>query len=154
MVGITQKSYVTLFPLWSLKKTEVGYINLKQQEHMKSLKIEVDIVSDTDILIMLLLMMITILMIIPLLVLLLLLLTTNESNNCHNYSNNNVIIIKIIIITIKMKRACALKWKKDNESRYNTLFMVSGSIKKLFSVDYVNIYLFSIFLSIDFEIDK
>ena len=109
MVGITQKSYVTLFPLWSLKKTEVGYIDLEQQEHMKSLKIEVDIVSDTDILIMLLLMMITILMIIPLLVLLLLLLTTNESNNCHNYSNNNVIIIKIIIITIKMKRACALK---------------------------------------------
>ena len=67
---------------------------------MKSSKIEVDIVSDTGILIMLLLVMIT-KMIILLLVLLLLLLTTNESNNCNNYNNNNVIIIKMIM-TIKM----------------------------------------------------
>ena len=47
---------------------------------MKSSKIEVDIVSDTGILIMLLLVMITKMMIMFLLVLLLLLLTTNESN--------------------------------------------------------------------------
>ena len=31
---------------------------------------------------------------------------------------------------------------KINESRYIALFVVSGSIKKLFSIDYVNIYLF------------
>ena len=34
---------------------------------------------------------------------------------------------------------------KINESPYIALFVVSGSIKKLFSIDYVNIYLFSIF---------
>ena len=38
MVGITQKSCVTLFPLWSLKKTKVGYIDLKQQETYEKLK--------------------------------------------------------------------------------------------------------------------
>ena len=54
---------------------------------MKSSKIEVDIVSDTDILIMLLLLMITKMM-----------LTTNESNNYNNYNNNNVLIMKIIIV--------------------------------------------------------
>ena len=32
MAGITQKSCVTLFPLWSLKKAVVGYIDIKQQE--------------------------------------------------------------------------------------------------------------------------
>ena len=68
---------------------------------MNSSKIEVDIVSDTGIVIMLVLLMITKMMIILLLVLLLLLLTTNESNNCNNYNNNNVLIIKIK--TIKMK---------------------------------------------------
>ena len=88
----------------------VGYIDLQQQKRIKSSKIEVDIVRDTDIS-MLLLLMIAI-MIILLLVLLLLLLTTNESNNC-NYNNNNVIIIKIII-TIKMKSA--FKWKKIKSS--------------------------------------
>ena len=39
---------------------------------------------------------------------------------------------------------------KINESRYIVLFVVSGSIKKLISIDYVNIYLFSIFFSIKF----
>ena len=39
---------------------------------------------------------------------------------------------------------------KINESRYFALFVVSGSIKKIFSIDYVNNYLFSIFFSIDF----
>ena len=34
---------------------------------------------------------------------------------------------------------------KINESRYIAVFVVSESIKKLFSIDYVNIYLFSIF---------
>ena len=99
MAGIRQKSFETLFPLWYLKKN--------WWKHMKSSKIEVDIVSDTGILIMLLLVMIT-KMIILLLVLLLLLLTTNESNDCNNYNNNNALIVKIII-TIKMKSACALK---------------------------------------------
>ena len=54
MAGITQNSFETLFPLWSLKKTVVGYIDLEQKETYKKLKIEVsDIVSDTGILIML-----------------------------------------------------------------------------------------------------
>ena len=93
MAGITQKTCVTLFPLWSPKKSEWWGILIKNnRKHMKSSKIEVDIVSDADILIMLLLLMITI-MIILLLVLLLLLLTTNESNNC----NNNIITIIITI---------------------------------------------------------
>ena len=35
-----------------------------------------------------------------------------------------------------------------------TLFTVSGSIKNLFSIDYVNIYLFSVCLPKDFEINK
>ena len=39
---------------------------------------------------------------------------------------------------------------KINEARYITLFLVSGSIKKLFTINYVNVYLFSIFVSIDF----
>ena len=39
---------------------------------------------------------------------------------------------------------------KINESRYFALFVVSWSIKKIFSIDYVNNYLFSIFFSIDF----
>ena len=34
---------------------------------------------------------------------------------------------------------------KVKESRYIALFVVSGSVKKLFAVDYVNICLFSIF---------
>ena len=102
MAGITQKSFETLFPLWSLKKTVVGYIDLEQKETYKKLKIEVDIVSDTGILIMLLLV---IKMIILLAVLLLLLLTTNESSNCNNYNNNDVLIIKVIII--KTKSGCA-----------------------------------------------
>ena len=61
MAGITQKSFETLFPLWSLKKTVVGYIDLEQKETYKKLKIEVDIVSDDTggILITLLLVMIT-----------------------------------------------------------------------------------------------
>ena len=39
MAGITQKSWITLFPLWSLKKTVVGYIDIKQQETHEKLKI-------------------------------------------------------------------------------------------------------------------
>ena len=59
MAGITQKIFETLFPLWSLKETVVGYIDLEQKETYKNLKIEVDIVSDNGILIMLFLVMIT-----------------------------------------------------------------------------------------------
>ena len=35
---------------------------------------------------------------------------------------------------------------RNNESRYVEFFVVSGSIKRLFSIDYVNVFLFSIFL--------
>ena len=38
MAGITQKSFETLFQLWSLKKTVVGYIGLEQQEIYEKLK--------------------------------------------------------------------------------------------------------------------
>ena len=34
---------------------------------------------------------------------------------------------------------------KINESRYIVLFVISGSVKKLFPIDYVNIYMFLIF---------
>ena len=37
------------------------------------------------------------------------------------------------------------------DSRYIPLLADSGSIKKLFSIDYANIYLFSTFFSIDFD---
>ena len=43
---------------------------------------------------------------------------------------------------------------KINNLWYITYIMASGTIKKLFSVDCINIYLCSIFLSIDFEISK
>ena len=43
---------------------------------------------------------------------------------------------------------------KVNESRYISLFVFSGSIKKLFSIDCVNIYLFSIFFSTSFTRGK
>ena len=39
---------------------------------------------------------------------------------------------------------------KLKESRYIALFMFSGSIKKFYFIDYVNIYLLSYFFSIDF----
>ena len=97
---------------------------------MKSSKIELDIVSDTGVLIMLLLVMIT-KMIVLLLVLLLLLLTINESNNCNNYNNSDVLIIKIIIITIKMKSCCALKWKKIKSSYIFIIRLISYSVKKM-----------------------
>ena len=106
----------------------VGYIDLEQKETYKKLKIEVDIVSDTGILIMLLLVMIT-KMIILLLVLLLLLLTTNESNNCNNYNNNNVLIIKIK--TIKMKSGCVLKWKKMKKVAIYIICLISYLVKKI-----------------------
>ena len=74
MAGITQKSCATLFPLWSLKKQWWGYINRKQQETFEKLKIEVDKVSDTDIILLLLLLIILTMLIILLLIRLLLLL--------------------------------------------------------------------------------
>ena len=98
MAGITQKRFETLFPLWSLKKTVVGYIDLEQKETYKKLKIQVDIKSDTGILIMLLPVMIT--------KIILLCHYTNESTNCNSYNNNDVLTIKIII-TQKTKNGCA-----------------------------------------------
>ena len=39
MAGITQKSCVALFPLWSLKKTFLGgRTNVNQQKQMKNLE--------------------------------------------------------------------------------------------------------------------
>ena len=48
--------------------------------------------------------------------------------------------------------SCKNKFKV-NESWYIALFVVNRSIKKLYSIDYANIYLFQIFSSIDFSID-
>ena len=109
------------------KKPWWGILISNYRKHMKSSKIEVDIVSDTDIWIMLLLLMITKMMIMLLLVLLLLLLTTNERNNCNNY---NILIIEIII-TIKMKSGCASKWKKIKSSYIYIIRLISYSVKKM-----------------------
>ena len=38
MTGITEKSFETLFPLCSLKKIVVGYIDLEQKETYEKLK--------------------------------------------------------------------------------------------------------------------
>ena len=38
MAEITQKSCVTSFPLWSVKKIVVGYTDAKQQETYEKLK--------------------------------------------------------------------------------------------------------------------
>ena len=92
MAGITQKSWVALFPSWSLKKRWWGILIQNNRKYMKSSKIEVDIVSNTDILLMLLLIII-IMRIILLLVLLLLLLPLI------------IVIITIIIIEILQLRA-------------------------------------------------
>ena len=43
-----------------------------------------------------------------------------------------------------------MQLSKVNESRYISLFVVSGSIQELSSVVYVNVYLFSKTFSIDF----
>ena len=111
MAEITQKSCVTSFPLWSVKKIVVGYTDAKQQETYEKLKNRVWY-SNTNISLMLL----------PLLILMIddddtaastvaATATTNKSinnsSNC-NKNNNNVIITKIII-TIKMKNGYALK---------------------------------------------
>ena len=110
-------------PWWSI-------LISNNRKHMKSSKIEVDIVNDTDIWIMLLLLMIIKMMIMLLLVLLLLLLTTNERNNCNNYNYNNILIIEIII-TIKMKSGCASKWKKIKSSYIYIIRLISYSVKKM-----------------------
>ena len=54
--------------------------------------------------------------------------------------------LRLYTIFIKI---CSLE---INKSLYTALFVVSGSIKKLFSIDYVSICLFSIFFSF-FSID-
>ena len=95
---------------------------------MKSSKIEVDIVSDTDILQMLLLLMIVIMIIILLLVLLLLAAITNESDN--NFDNYNNVIIMKIIITIEMKSGSALKQKKIKSSYIYIVCPISYSVKE------------------------
>ena len=38
MTGMTQKICVNLFPLWSLKKTVVGYIDIRQQKTYEKFK--------------------------------------------------------------------------------------------------------------------
>ena len=73
MAGITKKTVQLYFYCGPLK-TVVGYINIKQQETYEKFKIEVDKISDTDIILILLLLLIIIMMIILLLILLLLLL--------------------------------------------------------------------------------
>ena len=45
MAQLTQKSFVTIFLLWSLKELLVEYIDVKQQETFEKLETEVDIIS-------------------------------------------------------------------------------------------------------------
>ena len=47
-----------------------------------------------------------------------------------------------VILMNSHKNMCELK---INESRYSRLFVLSGSVKNLVSIDFVNIYIFSIF---------
>ena len=77
---ITQKSCLTLFLLSVLKKTVV--------KHIKSSKIDVDIVSITDILLMLLLLIIIMMIIVLLVLLLLLLLLLQLIKKIIRQSNN------------------------------------------------------------------
>ena len=58
--------------------------------------------------------------------------------------NANILNIDIKIMTMGRQGATVITNAKVNESRYFVLFLVSGPIKKLFSIDYINIYLFSI----------
>ena len=51
----------------------------------------------------------------------------------------------------KSKKAYNLNMK---ESRYIALFVVSGSIKKLFLINHVNIYLFSMLFAIILPVEK
>ena len=53
-----------------------------------------------------------------------------------------------------MKKRQCFCFEVGPNLKINELILVSGSIKKLFPIDYVNIYLFSICFSIDFEIYK
>ena len=61
--------------------------------------------------------------------------------------------VKAAKVSCRKKKTCYISFVKVkvNESRYIALFVFRGSIKKLFSIDSVNIYLFSIFFSIDFS---
>ena len=113
MAGITQKSCVTLFGLWSFKKTVVGYIGVKQQETYEKLKnrdwyrkwywyiINATTANDNnnnnDKTVASTATAVT--------------ATTNKNDNNNNINNNNnnndnVIIIKL---AVKMKSGCALK---------------------------------------------
>ena len=68
-------------------------------------------------------------------------------------TRQNTKILSTDMEIVSCKRATLITNIKVIESRYTALFAVSGPIKKLFSIDYVNyvnIYLFSIFFSIDF----
>ena len=53
----------------------------------------------------------------------------------------NVIIVNLIFFKNDFNTDVTFVIK-INESRYIALFVVSGSIKGLFSIDYVNIYIF------------
>ena len=65
------------------------------------------------------------------------------------------IAMRVSLLTSNVKKIIESNVKiKVNESRYIALFVVRKSIKKLFSIYYVNIYLFSIFFSMDFARQK
>ena len=62
-------------------------------------------------------------------------------------------VLKLLNNRIRNKTLKNKVWHrllKVNESWYIALFVFTGSIKKLFSIDYVNIYLLSTFFAIDF----
>ena len=110
MAGITQKSCVTLLPLWSLKKPVVRYIDVKQKETYAKLQNR-SWYSNTDILLMLALLIITIIiiMIIIIILLLVLLLLLLPLTNVIVIIIINNDVTKIKITKNKIKSDCTLK---------------------------------------------
>ena len=107
-----------------LKNSDPTNTNIKQQETYEGLKIEVDNVSDIDVILNTTTTdnnnnddntptnTVT---------------TTATTNNSNSYNNNDAIIVRIII-TIKMKSSCALK--KLKVAIYIVL-LISYSVKKM-----------------------
>ena len=63
--------------------------------------------------------------------------------------NNPVEAVDFIALMILFRPL--FKPLKFNEPRHTASFVVSRSIKKLFLIDYVSIYSFSMFFSVDFQ---
>ena len=116
--------------MWSLQKTVVGYIDIKQQEKYEKLKkahsklywyfinaTTTDDNNDDDNT--------------PASFVTATATSNKSNNNCNHYNNDNVIIIITMIITIKIKSGCALKEKIIKVAVY-VVRLISYSVKKMF----------------------